>query len=102
VAVVVLHARILLTGPGGYRHLMPAWIARRTVPWIWKKVPWKTVWAISLWLADKGRERIRNNLTESEQSEFWTLAKKSRGKPGNLSQRDRTRMKNIVGKAIRG
>lgn len=81
---------------------MPAWIARRTVPWIWKKVPWKTVWVISLWLADKGRERIRNNLTEGEQTEFWTLAKKSRGKPGNLSQRDRTRMKNIVGKAIRG
>jgi hypothetical protein len=28
--------------------------------------------------------------------------KKSKGRPGNLSKRDRTRMKNIAGKAIRG
>jgi hypothetical protein len=28
--------------------------------------------------------------------------KKSRGKPSNLTQRDQTRIKNIVGKAIRG
>jgi hypothetical protein len=81
---------------------MPAWIAKRAVPWVWKKVPWKTVWAITLWLAQKGRDRVRNNLTQSEQTEFWNLMKKSRGKPSNLTQRDQTRIKNIVGKAIRG
>jgi hypothetical protein len=81
---------------------MPKWIAMKALPAIWKRVPWKTVWTISLWLAQKGRQRISENLTESEQSEFWTLTRKSRGKPGNLSQRDRTRYKNIVGKAIRG
>lgn len=81
---------------------MPTWIARRAVPWIWKKVPWKTVWTITLWLTQKGRDRVRDNLTEKEQSEFWSLLKKSRGKPGNLTPRDRTRVKDIVGKAIRG
>ena len=81
---------------------MPTWIAAKAIPAVWKRIPWKTVWTISLWLAKKGQERLRNNLTQSEQSEFWTLTKKSRGKPGNLSARDRTRLKNIVGKAIRG
>lgn len=81
---------------------MPAWIARRAVPWIWKRVPWKTVWAITLWLAQKGRDRVRANLTPNEQSEFWSLMKKSRGKPANLTPRDRSRIKDIVGKAIRG
>ena len=60
------------------------------------------VWRVSIWLAEKGRERVRQNLTDREQQEFWTLLKKSRGRPGNLAQRDRTRVKNIAGKAIRG
>jgi hypothetical protein len=81
---------------------MPAWIARRAVPWIWKKVPWKTVWTIALWLGQRGRDRVRDNLTQSEQTEFWNLLKKSHGRPGNLTQRDQTRIKTIVGKAIRG
>ena len=81
---------------------MPFWIARRAAPAIWRRVPWKMVWAVSLWLAEKGRERVGQNLTQSEQTEFWNLVKKSKGRPGNLSQRDRTRMKNIAGKAIRG
>lgn len=81
---------------------MPAWIARRAAPAIWKRVPWKMVWTVSLWLANKGRERVQKNLTQREQTEFWNLAKKSKGRPGNLGQRERTRLKNIVGKAIRG
>lgn len=82
--------------------MLPAWIARRAVPAVWRRIPWKMVWTISLWLAEKGRERIKENLDEREQSEFWNLVKKSRGRPSNLAQRDRTRMKSIVGKAIRG
>jgi hypothetical protein len=81
---------------------VPLWIARKAVPAVWKKVPWKMVWTVSLWLGSKGRDRVRQNLTEKEQKEFWTLAKKSKGRPNSLAQRDRTRMKNIVGKAIRG
>lgn len=60
------------------------------------------VWAVVLWLGAKGRERVEHNLTEKEQREFWRLVKKSRGRSGNLSQRDRTRLKNIAGKAVRG
>jgi hypothetical protein len=81
---------------------MPTWIIKRAAPMIWRRVPWKTVWAVSLWLAQKGRDRVRDNLSEPEQSEFWGLLKKSRGRPGNLTARDQARVKDIVGKAIRG
>jgi hypothetical protein len=81
---------------------MPAWIARRAAPAVWKRIPWKMVWTVVVWLGNKGRERIEDNLTQKEQGEFWNLLKKSKGKPGNLSQRDRTRIKSIAGKAIRG
>jgi hypothetical protein len=37
---------------------MPAWIARRAVPAVWKRVPWRMVWAVVLWLGAKGRERV--------------------------------------------
>ena len=81
---------------------MPWWIASKAAPAVWKRIPWKMVWTVSLWLAEKGRERVRKNLTQSEQAEFFGLIKKSKGRPTNLSQRDRTRLKNIAGKAIRG
>jgi len=60
------------------------------------------VWAASLWLVEKGRERVNANLTKKERSELINLVAKSRGLPNNLPQRDRTRLKNIAGKAIRG
>jgi hypothetical protein len=81
---------------------VPFWIARKAAPHIWRRMPWKMVLTVSFWLAEKGRERVQQNLTDRERQEFWTLLKKSKGRPGSLSQRDRTRMKNIVGKAIRG
>jgi hypothetical protein len=81
---------------------MPFWIARRAAPAVWKRVPWKMVWAVSVWLVQKGRERAERNLTKKEQHELLNLVKKSKGRPGNLSQRDKTRLKNIAGKAIRG
>jgi hypothetical protein len=81
---------------------MPAWIARRAVPAVWKRIPWQMVWTVVLWLGAKGRERVEHNLTEKEQREFWRLVKKSKGRPDNLPQRDRTRLKNIAGKAVRG
>jgi hypothetical protein len=81
---------------------MPWWIAKRAAPAVWKRVPWKLVWAISLWLVQKGRERLDANLTKKERSELVNLVAKSRGRPSNLAQRDKTRIKNIAGKAIRG
>lgn len=81
---------------------MPSWIAKRAAPAIWKRVPWKMVWAVSVWLAEKGRDRVNENLTKKERSELLNLVAKSKGRPSNLAQRDRTRLKNIAGKAIRG
>jgi hypothetical protein len=81
---------------------MPLWIASRAIPAVWKRVPWRMVWAVVLWLGAKGRQRVEHNLTKKEQGEFWRLVKKSKARPGNLPQRDRTRLKNIAGKAIRG
>jgi hypothetical protein len=86
----------------GYLPGMPTWIAKYAAPWIWRKVPWKTVWTVTLWLAEKGRDRVQNNLSTDEQSEFWGLVKKSRGRPSNLDSRDRDRIKSMAGKAIRG
>jgi hypothetical protein len=81
---------------------MPWWIAKRAAPAVWKRVPWSMVWAVSVWLVQKGRERVNANLTKKERSELVNLVTKSKGRPGNLSQRDKTRLKNIAGKAIRG
>jgi hypothetical protein len=60
------------------------------------------VWVVSVWLVEKGRDRVKSNLTKKEQHELLNLVTKSRGLPGKLSQRDKTRLKNIAGKAIRG
>ena len=60
---------------------MPAWIARRAAPAVWKRIPWKMVWTVVVWLGNKGRERVDDNLTQKEQSEFWNLLKKSKGRP---------------------
>ena len=60
------------------------------------------VWAVAVWLAQKGRERAQANLTKREQQELIRLVTKSKGRPGTLPQRDRTRLKNIAGKAILG
>ena len=81
---------------------MPFWLARKAAPHVWKRVPCQTVWVAPLWLVKQGRDRIEANLTKREQTELWNLVKKSKGRPGNLAKRDRTRVKHIVGKAIRG
>jgi hypothetical protein len=76
------------------------------LPWIFRRglrrVPWGMVLTVSLWVAQKGRERMERNLTHKEQREFLSLVGKSKGRPNNLSQRDRTRVRNIAKKALRG
>ena len=82
----------------GYVGAMLPWLLRRG----WRRVPWGMVLTASVWLAEKGRERVDRNLTHKEQQEFLRLIGKSKGRPSNLSQRDRTRVRNIAKKAIRG
>ena len=66
-------------------------------------MPWKMVWTVSPLAGEEGARSGRHpNLTQREQTEFWNLLKKMKGHPGNLTKRDRTRIKHIVGKAIRG
>jgi hypothetical protein len=81
---------------------MPFWIAKRAAPAVWRRIPWKMVWVVSVWLFEKGRNRVDANLTKKERSEFLNIIARSKGKPNNLPQRDKTRLKNIAGKAIRG
>jgi hypothetical protein len=81
---------------------MPFWIAKVAGKTAWKRVPWSMVLTVSVWLVEKGRERLNENLTKKERSELLHLVVRSRGLPGNLAQRERTRLKNIAGKAIKG
>jgi hypothetical protein len=67
-----------------------------------KRVPWLKVWATATWLVAKGRARVNDNLTEAERTELRKLVAKSKGKPTNLSARDRDRVKAIVKKAAVG
>jgi hypothetical protein len=81
---------------------MVGWVTRRSASALWKRFPWKMAWAVALWLAERGRERAEANLTKREQRELVALIKKSKGHPGALAQRDKTRLKHIAGKAVRG
>ena len=67
-----------------------------------KRVPWMKVWAAAVWLVAKGRARVKDNLTEAERKELRKVVTKSKGRPSNLSQRDRDRVKRIVKKAAVG
>jgi len=67
-----------------------------------KRVPWVKVWATATWLVTKGRAHLKDNLTDSERTELRKLVAKSKGKPTNLSGRDRDRVKAIVKKAAVG
>jgi hypothetical protein len=81
---------------------MPFWLARRAAPHLWRRVPWKLVWAGTLWLLEKGRERVETNLDARERKEFQQIVLNSKGRPGKLSNRDKTRLRTLAGKALRG
>jgi hypothetical protein len=67
-----------------------------------KRVPWMKIWAAAVWLAAKGRARVNDNLTEAERRDLRRIVTGSKGRPSNVSKRDRTRLKNIVKKAATG
>ena len=56
--------------------------------------------ATELWR--NGRDRVRRNLRDRERSEFLDLTRQSRGRPGNLSERERARLAFLVRKAATG
>jgi hypothetical protein len=81
---------------------MVPWIARLTGRAAWRRIPWSVVWAVCVWLVQKGRQRVEDNLTRKEQEDLLRLVMKSKGRPRSLPQRDRTRLRDIARKAMRG
>lgn len=78
------------------------WIVGLTGRAAWRRIPWGMVWAVCVWLVQKGRQRVEDNLTHEERQELLRLVRKSKGRPGSLPQKDRTRLRNIARKAVRG
>jgi hypothetical protein len=57
---------------------------------------------VAQWLYRHGRERVERNLSERERRELWDLMKRSKGRPVNLSSRQRDRFVALVRQAARG
>ncbi|MBA3261317.1 MAG: hypothetical protein H0T69_02345 [Thermoleophilaceae bacterium] len=79
---------------------MPAWIAK-LLP-LFTRTPWGRVFAVATWLFTVGKGRLEKNLTKKERGELTKLMTKSKGKPSNLTERERTRFRRLVYKAATG
>ena len=66
------------------------------------KTSWARVLAVATWLFGAGKARLEKNLTKKERSELGKLMAKSKGRPSNLTERQRTRFKRLVNKAATG
>ncbi len=64
--------------------------------------PWKRAFVVATWLFGVGRNRLEENLSKKEREELTKLMIKSKGKPSNLTQRQRTRFRRLVNKAVTG
>jgi hypothetical protein len=72
------------------------------MPILWRRLPWRRIWAISLWLAKKGRDRLERNLSESERQTLFDLMRKSKGRRRNLSKKEQERFVALVRQAVTG
>ncbi len=79
---------------------MPLWIVK-LLPLLVRS-PWKRVFAVAAWLFSAGRARLEKNLTKKEREELTKLMLRSRGRPSNLTARQRTRFRRLVNKAATG
>jgi hypothetical protein len=79
---------------------VPAWIVK-LLPLLVRS-PWKRVFAVAMWLFSAGKGRLEKNLTKKEREELTQLMIKSKGKPSNLTARQRTRFRRLVNKAATG
>jgi hypothetical protein len=64
-----------------------------------RRLPWKTVLAIAMWLAERGRERWAR-LSRREQQELTRMVRVSRGRRGNLTAREQADLRRLVWKAL--
>lgn len=79
---------------------MPVWILK-LLPLI-KTAPWGRVLFAASWLLKFAKGRVDTNLTKKQQQDLIRLLTKSKGKPGKLTQRERTRVRQLVYKAAVG
>jgi hypothetical protein len=79
---------------------VPAWITK-LLP-VFAKTSWGRVFAVASWLFTFGSERLHDNLPEKERRELTKLLTKSKAKPSNLTDRDKTRLRRLVYKAATG
>ena len=59
-------------------------------------------WIAAQWLYRHGRDRLEKNLDERERAQLWQLTRKAKGRPANLSARERERFLALVRQAARG
>ncbi len=72
---------------------------------LWKRgraVPGAVAWEVgrSLWF--NSRDRVNENLSETEREDFARMVRKRRGRPWNLNSEDRPRLVVLVKKAATG
>ncbi len=79
---------------------MPAWITK-LLP-LMMRTPWTRVFAVGTWLLTTGKQRLDRNLVKKERGELVKLMTKSKGRPSNLTDREKTRLRRLVYKAATG
>jgi hypothetical protein len=79
---------------------VPAWITK-LLP-LMMRTPWTRVFAVGTWLLTTGKKRLDQNLVQKERGELVKLMTKSKGKPSNLTDQEKTRLRRLVYKAATG
>jgi hypothetical protein len=64
-----------------------------------KRIPWKRVMLAAALVYRKGSAAARA-LTPDERQRLLDLARKSKGRPSNLTERERARARELAGKAF--
>jgi hypothetical protein len=68
-----------------------------------RRIPWRTVWAISAWLVREGRNRLERNLSPPERERLLAIMGKAKGRPmRNLTQKERQELAHLARKAVAG
>jgi hypothetical protein len=73
--------------------------AAQTIVTTAKKIPWKKVLLVAQQVYVRGSAASRA-LTAAERKRLLDLVKKSQGRPSNLTDRERARVKELAGKAL--
>ena len=65
-----------------------------------KRIPWKKVLLAAALVYKKGTAASKA-LTPTERKRLLDLVKKSQGRPSNLTERERARVRDLAGKALK-